>query len=378
MLSQWFNNFDGGVGNQLRNKYTIAHENRDVDLQRELLLEGYIKSFIFLVPLLIVIIVLSTQVDWNLLIAPGENWVVNISLIACIGVLSVLLRIINKIFYATGRAELTVLTSVAAQSIVLAAMMTGKFLDIQVAEGSVGAMVVLYVYIIPMPIVYLIFTVIYLANKFSGIKVIKLRSHLSMVDGVYYLMFQVISGLAVLMIPYGISSLSNVSTAGDANIYIKYFQSIVVFVNIFMQILWRDMTLYRASPNLRALGVIVRNIFALIIMSIIALFALYLISGLVFHYWVGPNYVMQHTLAQFIIAITVLSILKRCLTTFLQAIDKIKPTAFISLITPLTVIVALSSGKVESPQGFLGILISALILEILALSVCSAKVSRAS
>ena len=378
MLSQWFNNFDGGVGNQLRNKYTIAHANREVDLQRELLLEGYLKSIIFLAPLLIVIIIFSTQVNWNQLIAPGNNWILNISLIACIGTLSVLLRIINKVFYATGRAELTALTSVAAQSVVLAAMITGGFLDVQVAEGSAGAMAILYVYIIPMPVVYLTFTVIYLSHSLSEIKVTKLRGHLSIADGLYYMIFQMVSGLTVLMIPYGISSQSNVSTAGDANIYIKYFQSIVVFVNIFMQILWRDMTLYRATPSSRALRVILKNISGLITMSTIALLALYFISGPVFHYWIGSNYVIDYALAKFIVGITALSILKRCLTTFLQSIDKIKPTALISLVTPLIAFVALSSGKAGSPQEFLGILIFALILEILALSIYSAKFSRAS
>lgn len=365
VLFQWFNNFDGGVGNQLRNQYTLVHLNGDTAAKKALIKEGYRKSLHFVLPITVALIVISLFLDLSKVFKIDRVLTPHVVFLVLIGMLTVYLRIIIKLYYAMGKPEMTLLLPLMSHVIVFCVLQIFSRHDAN--AGAFDGLSVTYVYILPLPLLLMILTIWYLRSIFKEISPARTTSCLSYKDGFFYVIFQVMSGLNLVIVPFVISALQGLETAGTANIYIRYFQAIFIFVNIFMQLIWINFSIAKHQKNAAAFFRFLKIAVLYVVAAIAVLAVMFFAADFVFKFWIGGKYIDVPNLKLLVACITALLIIRRLFTTILQSAGEIFLSAAISTLGVAFFISALMSGLIVGVESVLLFLLFGICLECVAL-----------
>lgn len=371
-IYQWITSFDGGVGNQARNKYTLAEKNGDFPLKKTLIKEAFKKSALSLLVIWGGWLIISYFIGWNQVLSGSVSDLL-LEFVVVFSLFNVWSKLVNKFLFAINLGFVTIIVPVINNLIVAVGLLCLKF---DLFSGFFTGYEIYYIavlYTVLSPIFnLLIFYKFFNKYLYDSPKVSKCE--LTYKDGIWFLIFQGLSGVILLVLPAVLGFLGNTKLAGDAGILLRFYSMPLLILTVFLQYEWRNITLNAARIDNCELSIWnKRQTFSWALIMFIFL-SFYILDEFLLKLWLGETIKLPPSWSFLFGLLFALIATKRFITTTLQAISSIKRPAVVSVIS-LLVIIVLINMKVTTTDLILHSLIISISLEILIL-VISMKYCR--
>lgn len=372
-IYQWITSFDGGVGNQARNKYTLAEQDGDLIRKKNLIREAFRKSGFSLLVIWGGWLFGSFFIDWGQILSqPMSEYFLEFMVL--FGLINVWSKLVNKFLFAINLGFVTVIVPVINNLIVTVGLLLLKFnffsdLIIGFEVYYVATLYVVFSPILNLLILYKCFNG-YLFNVPSSIK-----DELTYRDGLWFLLFQGLSGVILLALPVVIGVVGNTKLAGEAGILLRYYSLPLLILTVFLQYEWRNITLASTKRIKCELFVWNKRLSFTWLFIMLSFLCLFMLDEFILKLWLGGAINLPQNWSFMFALLFALIATKRFVTTALQAIGSIKRPAIISVITLLVILFHLNMRDTNTELLLFSLIISTFIeISILLLSMRYRKI----
>ncbi|MBB1318435.1 hypothetical protein H5123_12435 [Shewanella sp. SR43-4] len=358
-IYQWIISFDGGVGNQARNKYTIAEKNGDISLKKILIKEAFKKSGLSLLVIWITWLVISFFINWSQILS-GSISIFLLEFMVVFGLLNVWSKLVNKFLFAINLGFVTIIVPVINNLIVTIGL---TFLKLNLFSDLLTGHEVYYIaslYIVFSPMLNLLILYKFFNVYFCNIPK-ALKDELTYKDGAWFFFFQGFSGIILLALPAIVGFLGNTTLAGEAGILLRYYSLPLLILTVFLQYEWRNITLNSTKKITFELSVWNKRLsFSWVLMMFIFL-SIFMLDDFILKLWLGDTVKLPLNWSFLFGLLFALIATKRFVTTILQAISSIKRPAVVSLLSLLVILVHLNMEDTNTELLLYSLIISILI-----------------
>lgn len=357
-IYQWITSFDGGVGNQARNKYTLAEQDGDLIRKKTLIREAFKKSGFSLLVIWGCWLFSSFFIDWGQVLSQSMSDFF-LEFMVFFGLINVWSKLVNKFLFAINLGFVTVIVPVINNLIVTTGLLLFKFNFFSglLIGFEVYYVAVLYIAFSPM-LNLLIFYKCFSVYLFNTPRLIK--DELTYKDGLWFLLFQGLSGIILLALPVIIGFIGNTKLAGEVGILLKYYSLPLLILTVFLQYEWRNITLASTNKIKYELFVWNKRLSLSWLFMMLVFLCFFMLDEFILKLWLGDAIKLPQNWSFLFALLFALIATKRFVTTVLQAISSIKRPAGISVITLLVILVHLNMKETNTELLLLSLIISTL------------------
>jgi len=332
-LIGWFNFFDIGLGNGLRNKLAEAFAVKDYKLGKIYISTTYFLLCIIILILYILFIVINNFVNWSLLLNTGAELNEQLRIVAIIVFtffsLSFILKLIGVIFiadqYSAVNDSFNTFSSLISLSVIY-------FLT-KITSGNLVYISIIYS---ASPVIVLIIASIYSFNKKypllkPSIKSIKIKYSKELAGlGVKFFILQIAVVIIFSTDNLIITQILGPSEVTIYNIAFKYFSIATMGFTIVMTPFWSAFTEAYIKKEFDWIKKSVKNILRIWMLLVIGILFLLLFSDTFYGIWVGDNIKIPFLLSTFMAFFAVISTWNNIFVFFINGIGKIKLQVLLS------------------------------------------------
>jgi hypothetical protein len=330
---QWMSAFDGGVGNQARNKYTLAEKSNDIALKKVLIREALQKSAIILLFMWLGWKVIDQFLDWERVFS-GNIPDFLLEFIVFSALLNAWSKNVNKFLFARDLGFVTLIAPILNNLIIMIGLVfSQKLLSGSLIDGS-QLIIVVGLYIFFSPILNLLILFLFFKNLLFNVPQ-RLLSEINYRDGLWFLCFQGFSGVSLIILPGMVAYLGSIELAGEVGILIRYYSLPLLVLTVFLQYEWRGITLRGFQEKISELSVWSKRLSIGWLLLMCTFGALFLMQSIILEIWLGEAINISKRLSISLVVFFCFFASKRFLTTVLQALGVIRRPALVSLIVPI-------------------------------------------
>lgn len=291
-IVSWFNFFDIGIGNGLRNKLTITLNSKDFTSAKSYVITSYIVAFFISICMLIISTILLFIFNWNDIL---NIYTINLNEIRVLFLINFaflfinfILRINTNIFYALQQAAIVSLMQLINQILTF----LGVFIILS-AKLSNGIIYVSLIYGFSELIVNLIFTFYlfykntFLLPKFIYFDRSKVNNLLNL--GIKFFFIQISAMVIFTTDNVIISNLFNPNAVTPYNITFKVFNLLIILHTIFITPLWSSITKAQEEKNYLWIQKIFKILISTQVFIIIGSFFILLNFNNILTIWLGRS-----------------------------------------------------------------------------------------
>jgi O-antigen/teichoic acid export membrane protein len=363
----WFNLFDLGLGNGLKNKLGEALANNDLEEARELVSTGYAVIGLISLFLIGLSLIVFPLIPWDRVFnAPAELRLTVERLVRVVFIFFALrftLQLINPILAAYQKTSITQLNNFLGNGLALTAI----FILMKTTSGSLFKLGFSYM-LFPV-LVYLAVSIYWFSGQFSAIKPsIRLfnKKHLKSIFnlGIMFLINQ----LAVVVLSTTSSMLiSHISGPAKVTPYAvtqRFFFLIITIYGMLTTPLWPAFTEAYAKRDFNWIRRIVAkfNYIWLVLCGVVIL--MLIVSPLFFKLWLGDKVNIPFTLSCLMVFYVIITAYTNVYSSFLCGVSKIRLATLTSVVfTLLYIPIAIFFAKTLH-LGFHGIVLASICVTI--------------
>lgn len=359
----WFNFFDIGLGNGLRNKFATAKAEGKDELARTYISTTYAIISIISVLLFILFFIVNQFLDWGKIlntttdIIELEKLVFIVFSVFC---LQFIIKLINVVFIADQRPAMSSAINTFASLISLITV----FVLMKTSEGSLlylGAAFSLINLIVPLIAGIWFFNTSYKKYK-PSLKFVDF-SHLKELMNLG-LRFFIMQGAALVVFMTDNIIISQISGPQDVtpyNIAYKYFGIITMIFTIITTPLWSAYTEAYVKKDFTWIKKITKKVYKLWGLVFIGLIVMLLVSDYTYKLWVGENISVPFLLSSIMALWVLLSTSTMVFANFLSGISKIRLSLWHSVfVSVINIPVSIFFAK-NMEMGSAGVILASVI-----------------
>lgn len=327
----WILAFDFGIGNGLRNQLVPALVEHDTDKQRKLISSAYISLFAISFILLLIVLIASQSMNWNIVFNINEKTIpsglLRDTVIVCLIsiVLQFFLRLITSILYALQYSFLPNLLSFLSTTFLLI------FINIFILCGHKNdffllAWVNLLSVNVPLIIATFALFLTKMKKSFPSVKHFDLKLSAGIFKyGIVFLWLQLMALIINSTNDFLITFLIGPSQDVPYQAYTKIFTLISGIVTLALIPIWSAVTKAKAENRYRW----IRKVYLLLLLLVMLVFILYLLCmpmlQTVFNLWLGKNTIKADYFCAFVFVIfATVNIWSGVLATFVNGLSDLK------------------------------------------------------
>ena len=365
-IYNWIGTFGGGLGNQARNHYALAHRDGK-DVQKVLIFkETFQKSAIVLVSMWLCWRFIGFVIDWESLFS-GTITTFFLEMVVFLGLLNEWSKNANRFLFATNRGYATVLAPLLNNLLILIIMglFSMEIVPRNFLEGyEVVAIALLYTVFAP----FLNLTVVLYFFKATLFQKIPSKGALlEYKDGFWFVGFKVLSGLVLATLPGIAMYASGANAAGDIGILIRLYSLPLLIVTVFLQHEWLGITLRAFSKDIRKEFIWNTRLSLGSLVTMMVFLLIFCLQTEILNIWLRDIINIPSLTSFLVFLFFCILVIKRFLVTILQAINEIKISAQASLLSVLGLIPVAFADSV-SIELLLSIIILSLLIEVIVLT----------
>ncbi len=333
-IVSWFSFFDIGFGNGMRNRFSEARAENNMEKARTYVSTTYIIVFAIFSFIWMLFFLLNFFLDWSsILNAPAsmrdELFNITLIVISCF-CLQMVLRLITTVLIADQKAGIASIIEMISQ-------ISTFLLIIVLKEFTKGSLIILSLALsIPPILTYLITSAYFFSKEYK--KFIPKLSFFdrSVVQDIFLLGSKFFVTQMAMLIVYATSNIIITQNLDPKdvtvyNIAYKYFSVVIIIFSIMMPTLWSAFTEAWATKDVnwisKSLRKMIKTWLYFCILSIVMLF----ISKFLYKAWVGDKIIIPYTLSFLLAVFCMISNWNSIWGNFLNGVGKIKLQTYISV-----------------------------------------------
>lgn len=359
----WFNFFDIGLGNGLRNKFATAKAEEKDDLARTYISTTYAIVSIISVALFIIFFIVNQFLDWGKILNTSTDLVELeklVFIVFSVFCLQFIIKLINVVFIADQRPAMSGLINTIGS---LFSLITVIIL-MKTTQGSLlylGASFSIINLVVPLLAGVWFFNTSYKKYK-PSLKHVDF-SHLKELMSLG-LRFFVMQGAALVVFMTDNIIISQISGPQDVtpyNIAYKYFGIVTMVFTIITTPLWSAYTEAYVKKDFTWIRQITKKIYQLWGIVFVGLLLMLLLSNYAYHIWIGDKVIVPFLLSSIMALWVLISTSTMVFSNFLSGISKIKLSLWHSVFVtianiPLSIYFAKNLG-----MGSAGVILASVI-----------------
>ena len=359
----WFNFFDIGLGNGLRNKFATAKAEEKDDLARTYISTTYAIVSIISVALFIIFFIVNQFLDWGKILNTSTDLVELeklVFIVFSVFCLQFIIKLINVVFIADQRPAMSGLINTIGS---LFSLITVVIL-MKTTQGSLlylGASFSIINLVVPLLAGVWFFNTSYKKYK-PSIKHVDF-SHLKELMSLG-LRFFVMQGAALVVFMTDNIIISQISGPQDVtpyNIAYKYFGIVTMVFTIITTPLWSAYTEAYVKKDFKWIRQITKKVYQLWGAVFVGLILMLFLSNYAYHFWIGDKVMVPFLLSSIMALWVLISTSTMVFSNFLSGISKIKlslwHSVFVSIANiPLSIYFAKNLG-----MGSAGVILASVI-----------------
>jgi len=359
----WFNFFDIGLGNGLRNKFAIAKAEEKDDLAKTYISTTYAIVSIISVALFIIFFIVNQFLDWGKILNTSTDLVELeklVFIVFSVFCLQFIIKLINVVFIADQRPAMSGLINTIGS---LFSLITVVIL-MKTTQGSLlylGASFSIINLVVPLLAGIWFFNTSYKKYK-PSLKHVDF-SHLKELMSLG-LRFFVMQGAALVVFMTDNIIISQISGPQDVtpyNIAYKYFGIVTMVFTIITTPLWSAYTEAYVKKDFTWIRQITKKVYQLWGVVFIGLLLMLFLSDYAYHLWIGDKVMVPFLLSSIMALWVLISTSTMVFSNFLSGISKIKlslwHSVFVSIANiPLSIFFAKNLG-----MGSAGVILASVI-----------------
>lgn len=359
----WFNFFDIGLGNGLRNKFATAKAEEKDELARTYISTTYAIISIISVALFIVFFIVNQFLDWGKILNTSSDLVELeklVFIVFSVFCLQFIFKLINVVFIADQRPAMSGLINTIGS---LFSLITVVIL-MKTTQGSLlylGASFSIINLVVPLLAGVWFFNTSYKKYK-PSLKHVDF-SHLKELMSLG-LRFFVMQGAALVVFMTDNIIISQISGPQDVtpyNIAYKYFGIVTMVFTIITTPLWSAYTEAYVKKDFMWIRQITKKVYQLWGVVFVGLLLMLFLSDYAYHLWIGDKVIVPFLLSSIMALWVMISTSTMVFSNFLSGISKIKlslwHSVFVSIANiPLSIYFAKNLG-----MGSAGVILASVI-----------------
>lgn len=359
----WFNFFDIGLGNGLRNKFATAKAEEKDDLARTYISTTYAIVSIISVALFIIFFIVNQFLDWGKILNTSTDLVELeklVFIVFSVFCLQFIIKLINVVFIADQRPAMSGLINTIGS---LFSLITVIIL-MKTTNGSLlylGASFSIINLVVPLLAGVWFFNTSYKKYK-PSLKHVDF-SHLKELMSLG-LRFFVMQGAALVVFMTDNIIISQISGPQDVtpyNIAYKYFGIVTMVFTIITTPLWSAYTEAYVKKDFTWIRQITKKVYQLWGVVFVGLLLMLFLSNYAYHFWIGDKVIVPFLLSSIMALWVMISTSTMVFSNFLSGISKIKlslwHSVFVSIANiPLSIYFAKNLG-----MGSAGVILASVI-----------------
>ncbi len=359
----WFNFFDIGLGNGLRNKFATAKAEEKDDLARTYISTTYAIVSIISVALFIIFFIVNQFLDWGKILNTSTDLVELeklVFIVFSVFCLQFIIKLINVVFIADQRPAMSGLINTIGS---LFSLITVIIL-MKTTQGSLlylGASFSIINLVVPLLAGVWFFNTSYKKYK-PSLKHVDF-SHLKELMSLG-LRFFVMQGAALVVFMTDNIIISQISGPQDVtpyNIAYKYFGIVTMIFTIITTPLWSAYTEAYVKKDFTWIRQITKKVYQLWGVVFVGLLLMLLLSNYAYHIWIGDKVIVPFLLSSIMALWVLISTSTMVFSNFLSGISKIKLSLWHSVFVtianiPLSIYFAKNLG-----MGSAGVILASVI-----------------
>jgi len=366
----WFNIFDFGIGNGLRNKLTIALSSNNTKLAKTYISTAYFGMLLIMLFLIILFSVPFSFIHWEHVFNYSANESLGqlIAIVYIIFSINLVIRMISIIYYADQKSSVAGLMNLTGQIII--------FVSIYIAMHFSNASLTLYGSIVigSNMMVYLIASFIAYFGKYKSIrpnikyfKKEHFKDILSL-GGKFFLI-----QIAAVMIYSTDNFIINYFFGGEEvtiyNIAFKYFMFATMGMNIILEPYWSAFTSAATHEDNEWIKHSIKNLLKISAIASLFVICMIFISDQAYLLWVGKNIQVPLFLTILLAVKTIINLFMQPITMYINGVGKIKLQLYVGITAaiiniPLSILLSVNFGL-----GVPGIIIASIMVSILGIAI---------
>jgi len=362
----WFNIFDFGIGNGLRNKLTIALSLNNMKLAKAYVSTAYFGMFFIVLSLIILLSIPFYFIPWENIFNYSGNESLSqlIAIVFIIFSVNLIIKMISIIYYADQKSSAPGLMNLAGQIII--------FASIYIATYSSNASLTLYGSIVvgANMLVYIIANLIAYFGKYASI-----RPNITYFKKEYFQDILSLGGkffliqIAAVMIYSTDNFIINYFFGGEQvtiyNIVFKYFMFATIAMNIILEPYWSAFTNAAIHEDDEWIKQSMKNLFKISVVASLVVICMIFISNQAYQLWIGDNIKIPLFLTILLALKTIINLFMQPITMYINGVGKIKLQLYVGMTAaiiniPLSIVLA-----VNFKLGISGIIIASIMVSIL-------------
>lgn len=334
----WFNFFDIGLGNGLRNKFATAKAEEKDDLARTYISTTYAIVSIISVTLFIIFFIVNQFLDWGKILNTSTDLVELeklVFIVFSVFCLQFIIKLINVVFIADQRPAMSGLINTIGS---LFSLVTVVIL-MKTTQGSLlylGASFSIINLVVPLLAGVWFFNTSYKKYK-PSLKHVDF-SHLKELMSLG-LRFFVMQGAALVVFMTDNIIISQISGPQDVtpyNIAYKYFGIVTMVFTIITTPLWSAYTEAYVKKDFTWIRQITKKVYQLWGVVFISLLPMLFFSNYAYHFWIGDKVMVPFLLSSIMALWVMISTSTMVFSNFLSGISKIKLSLWHSVFVSIT------------------------------------------
>ncbi len=373
----WFNIFDFGIGNGLRNKLTVALSSNNTKLAKTYVSTAYFSMLFIALFLIMLFSIPFYLIPWDSVFnySGGESISQLIAVVYVIFSINLVLKMITTVYYADQKSSAAGLMNLIGQVII--------FISIYIAMYSSDASLILYgsVVIGAQTTVFLIASFIAYFGKYASIRPdIKYfeKEHLKDIlslGGKFFLI-----QIAAVLIYSTDNFIINYYFGGEQvtiyNIAFKYFMFVTMGMGIILEPYWSAFTSATTYNDNKWIKRSIKNLLKISALASIAVIFMIFVADQVYLLWVGDSIKVPFLLTILMAVKTIIHVFMQPLTMYINGVGKVKMQLYIGMTAaiiniPLSILLA-----VNFEFGISGVILATIMTSIIGIAVYPLQVYK--
>ena len=326
-IISWFNIFDIGLGNGLRNNLTQCFVNKDMRSAKEYISTTYSVLICISLIMLLIILVFDILLDWNLILKIPVDFSENVKvIIALLGFgfcFRFIIQIISTIFFSIQKAYITEsMTFLGNLFVLIVVFFFKEFFDnrLQFLVVSLCYLPVLIMFFYSISFFY--FTRYkFLCPSLQYFKKEKIKSLMNL--GVKFFLLQISSLVTYSLSNFLILYYLTPSDVTNYNISYKYFSIITILNNIVCLPLWSAFTEAYFKKDFIWIKNVIRKLVLVFFIWVLLGLVLLIFSDKFYYFWTGIELGIPYSLSLLMYLFTMVCCWNGIFISFINGVGKI-------------------------------------------------------
>lgn len=367
-IAGWFNFFDIGLANGLRNKLTIALAENNHILAKQLVSTTYILLIIIFSTVLLAINFVIPFLNWQAILNSkiiANNELVTLAIVTFnLFIIQFVTKTIGTIFYATQKSSLNNLINPISNIIILSLISFLVFFEVK------SSIITLSLIFSGIPVVIqLLISIYYFKTKYRAfspslncfrVKLIKEITGL----GVKFFIIQIGGVVLFSMTNMIITQLFSPKEVTIYNIAYRYFYSAIMLYYLFLTPYWSAFTDSYAKNDIVWIKKTLKQLNILSLIIIVLTFIMFFVSSWVYYYWIGSEIKIPKILSFSFAVFVMVTVVVAPYTNFLAGIGKLSVGLFF-LTIKIVLFFPLAYFFCNTGLGVAGVIVATITLQLI-------------